>query len=119
MNKNIIITTTKVGLVGGMLAAALTGCCLLGSKNDGCKKCCCGDGNCGKTSCCCKGGDRQAKPCGGRKTSGVNTSMTLGIGTDGISVGTDANVGSHGASASANVGGGSNGMSAGVGGGIN
>ena len=50
---------------------------------------------------------------------GVNTSMTVGVGTDGIRVGSDSNVGSHGASANANVGAGANGMSAGAGGGVN
>ena len=89
MNK--LIAMTKVALVGGLLASGATGCCLFGNdrscdKTPADKTCCC-------TSCRCKPGCE-------KKTTGVNTSMTLGVGTDGISVGHESNVGSHGASAS-------------------
>ena len=63
MNK-IITKSVKVAVVAGTLAATLTGCCMFGSDD-----------------CCCK------KACCGKKTSGVNTSMTIGVGTDGIRVG--------------------------------
>lgn len=84
MNK--LITLTKIGLIGSLAAAALTGCSLFG--ND---RCC--DKPCRDAACC-------QKACPERKTSGVNTSMTLGVGTDGISVGSESNVGSHGLSGS-------------------
>lgn len=83
MNK--LITFTKVALVVSLLASSLTGCCLFG--NDGCCK-----KDCEKTCCCTPGS--------GKKTSGINTSMTLGVGTDGLSVGSESNIGSHGASGS-------------------
>ena len=86
MNK-IITKSVKVALTAGALAAALTGCCLFGSKDC-----------CGKKDCCCK------DKCCGKKTSGINTSMTVGVGTDGIRAGGDANVGSHGISAGAGGG---------------
>ena len=92
MNK-IITKSVKIALTAGALAAALTGCCMFGSKD-----------------CCCK------EKCCGKKT-GVNTSMTVGIGTDGIRVGSDSNVG--GASANANAGVSANGVTAGAGGGVN
>ena len=98
MNK-IITKSVKVAVTAGALAAALTGCCLFGSKD------CCKDPCCKKA--CCAG------------KTGVNTSMTVGVGTDGIRVGSDSNVGSHGASANANVGAGANGVTAGAGGGGN
>ena len=104
MNK-IITNAVKVAITAGMLATALTGCCLFGS-ND-----CCGKKDCCRTS---SGGEK----CGGRKTSGVNASMTVGVGTDGIRVGGDSNVGSHGASANANAGVGANGVTAGAGGAV-
>ena len=44
MNKKIITQSVKVALTAGALAAALTGCCLFGSKD------CCS----GKKDCCCK-----------------------------------------------------------------
>ena len=93
---NIIKQTVKVGLTAGALATALTGCCLFGSGDCCDKKACC----CDKTpcACCCP------EKCHGRKTSGVNTSMTVGVGTDGIRMGGDANVGSHGVSAGAGGG---------------
>ena len=100
MNKKIITQSVKVALTAGALAAALTGCCMFGSKD------CCKDP-------CCK------KECCGKKTSGVNTSMTVGVGTDGIRVGSDSNVGSRSMSANANVGAGANGVTAGAGGGVN
>ena len=93
MNK-IITKSVKVAVVAGTLAATLTGCCMFGSDD-----------------CCCK------KACCGKKTSGVNTSMTVGVGTDGIRVGSDSNVGSASANANANVG--ANGVTAGAGGGVN
>ena len=93
MNK-IITKSVKVAVVAGTLAATLTGCCMFGS-ND----------------CCCK------KACCGKKTSGVNTSMTVGVGTDGVRVGSDSNVG--GVSANANAGVGTKGVTAGAGGDVN
>ena len=106
MNK-IITQSVKVALTAGALAAALTGCCMFGS-DDCCgkKDCCCKE----PCKCCCK------ETCCGKKTSGVNTSMTVGVGTDGIRVGSDSNVG--GASANANAGFGANGVKAGAGGGV-
>ena len=91
MNK-IITKSVKVAVTAGALAAALTGCCLFGSK-EGCDK---KDCRC-KDSCVCGCKEKSH----GRKTSGVNTSMTVGVGTDGIHAGGDANVGSHGISAGA------------------
>lgn len=79
MNK--LIGMTKVALIGCTLASATTGCCLFGN-NSCCDKPCC-----------------EQKSCP-RKTHGVNTSMTLSAGTDGISVGSESNLGSHGASGS-------------------
>ena len=93
MNK-IITKSVKVAVVAGTLAATLTGCCMFGSDD-----------------CCCE------KKCCGKRTSGVNTSMTVGVGTDGIRVGSDSNVGGASASANANVG--ANGATAGAGGGVN
>ena len=101
MNK-IITKSVKVAVTAGALAAALTGCCMFGS-----------DDCCGKKDCCVK------SECDGMKKHGVNTSMTLGVGTDGIRVGSESNVGNHGASANANVGVAESGMTAGAGGGIN
>ena len=108
MNK-IITQSVKVALTAGALAAALTGCCLLGSEDCRCKKDCRGKDPC---ACCCK------ERCCGRKTSGINTSMTVGVGTDGIRVGSDSNVGNHSASLHANADAGANGMTAGAGGGV-
>ena len=96
MNK-IIMKSVKVAVVAGALAASLTGCCMFGSKD-----------------CCCK---EPCKCCCGKKASGVNTSMTVGVGTDGIRVGSDSNVGSASANANANVG--ANGVTGGAGGGVN
>ena len=90
MNKKIITQTVKVALTAGALAAALSGCCLFGSGD-----CCCGKTPC---ACCCK------ETCHGKKTHGMNTSMAVGVGTDGIHMGGDANVGSHGVSAGAGGG---------------
>ena len=45
MNK-IITQSVKVALTAGALAAALTGCCMFGSKD-----CCCGKNNCCKSEC--------------------------------------------------------------------
>lgn len=98
MNKKVV-KLVKFAVTAGALAAALTGCCMFGSKD-----CCCKDSSCGE-KCCVK------------KTSGVNTSMTLGVGTDGVRVGSDSNVGCHGASAHADTAVGANGMAAGAGGG--
>ena len=94
MNK-IIIQSVKVALTAGALAAALTGCCMFGS-DDCCgkKECCCKE----SCTCCCK------EKCHGKKTRGMNTSMTVGVGTDGIHAGGDANVGSHGVSVGAGGG---------------
>ena len=89
MNK-IITKSVKVALTAGALAAALTGCCRFGS-----------DDCCGKKDCCCK---EPCTCCCGKKTHGMNTSMTVGVGTDGIHAGGDANVGSHGVSAGAGGG---------------
>ena len=100
MNK-IITKSVKVAVVAGTLAATLTGCCMFGS-DDCCKEPC---------KCCCE------KACCGKKTSGVNTSMTVGVGTDGVRVGSDSNVGGVSANANANVG--ANGVTAGAGGGVN
>ena len=88
MNK-IITQSVKVALTAGALAAALTGCCMFGSDD------CCGKEPC---KCCCE------KKCCGKKTHGMNTSMTVGVGTDGIHAGGDANIGSHGVSAGAGGG---------------
>ena len=106
MNKKIITKPVKVALTAGALAAALTGCCLFGSRDC-----------CGKKECCCKEPCkcRCEKRCCGKKTSGINTSMTVGVGTDGIRVGSDSNVG--GASANANAG--AHGVTAGARGDVN
>lgn len=69
-----LLTMTKLALVGCSLASGATGCCLFGN-ND----------TCGKKDCC-------------EQKSGANTSMTISAGTDGVSVGGEANLGSHGAS---------------------
>ena len=103
MNK-IITKSVKVAVTAGALAAALAGGCMFGSDD------CCGKKPC---KCCCK------TECCGKKTRGVNTSMSVGVGTDGIRVNSDSNVGSHGASANASVGAGASGMTAGAGGGVN
>ena len=95
MNKKIITKSVKVALTAGALAAALTGCCLFGSGDCCGKKACCCKEPC---KCCCE------KKCCGKKTHGMNTSMTVGVGTDGIHAGGDANLGSHGISAGAGGG---------------
>ena len=82
MNK--LIGMTKVALIGCALTSATTGCCLFGNDS------CCETKSCDKAN-------GQACP---RKTKGVNTSVTLGVGTDGLSVGSESNLGSHGASGS-------------------
>ena len=95
MNKKITTQSVKVAVTAGALAVALTGCCMFGS-DDCCgkKECCCKE----SCACCCK------EKCHGKKTSGINTSMTVGVGTDGIHAGGDANVGSHGIRAGAGGG---------------
>jgi len=91
MNK-IVTQAMKVTLAAGALAAALAGCCMFGSDKACCKdRCGCA---CRETACC-------EKKCDGQKSHGVNTSMTVGVGTDGIHAGGAANVGSHGVSANA------------------
>ena len=82
---NTLITVTKIGLIGTLLAVTATGCCLFGNDSS-CDKACC-------DKACCENAARPAK-----KTSGINTSMTLGVGTDGLSIGSESNVGSHGLS---------------------
>lgn len=82
---NRLITLTKAALVGSLLASGLTGCGLFGNGDGCCRR------DCEKT--CCKPGCE-------KKTSGINTSMTLGVGTDGLSVGSESNIGSHGVSGS-------------------
>jgi len=89
MNK-VIKRVAKIAAVGGALAAALTGCCMFGSDKGCCDKSC---GSCCKTSCCGETG------CG-QKSHGVNASTSVGIGTDGVRVGGEANVGGHGVSGS-------------------
>ena len=106
MNK-IITKTVKVALTAGALSAALTGCCLFGSKDC-----------CRKAGCCCAAAECCKSECDGAKKNGVNASMTIGVGTDGVRVGGDSNVGNHAASAHANAGAGSSGMTAGAGGGV-
>lgn len=71
-----LLGMTKVALIGCTLATGATGCCLW--SNDSCDD---------KT--CCE-----------KKTRGMNTSMTVGVGTDGMSVSSESNLGSHGASGS-------------------
>ena len=82
MNK-IITKSVKVALTAGVLAAALTGCCMFGS-----------DDCCGKKDCCCKEPCKCCceKKCCGKKTHGMNTSMTVGVGTDGIHAGAGGDV---------------------------
>ncbi len=107
MNK-LIIKSVKVALTAGALAAALTGCCLFGKRD-----CCCkGPENCCCTEKCCK------EKCHEPKTHGMNTSMTLGVGTDGIRVGSDSNAGNHKASMHMNADAGKHGMTADAGGGV-
>jgi len=78
----------------GALAVALTGCCMFGSK-DCCRKSCCGkEKDCCTTECC------ETKSCCEQKSHGMNTSMTVGLGTDGVHAGGSANVGNHGMSGS-------------------
>ena len=110
MNKKVITQAVKVALTAGALTAALTGCCMFGSDKDCCGKC--------GAACCCAAKDCCKSECDGMKKHGVNTSMTLGIGTDGIRAGGDANVGSHGASMHANADADMSGMKAGAGGGV-
>jgi len=82
MKKAIMIHVVKMTLAAGALAAVLAGCCCS-------KDCCC-------TAKCC-----ETEPCCGQKSSGMNTSMTVGLGTDGVHAGGAANVGSHGVSGGA------------------
>ena len=91
MNEKIM-KSVKVVAVASALAAVLTGCCLW-SDDCGCK----GEKRCCKEQCC-------ESACCGKKTHGMNTSMTVGVGTDGIHAGGAANVGSHGVSAGAGGG---------------
>ena len=84
---NRLITLTKAALVGSLLASGLAGCGIFSNGDDCCKR------DCEKTCC-------GNKPDCTKKTSGINTSMTLGVGTDGLSVGSESNVGSHGVSGS-------------------
>ena len=108
MNK-IITKSVKVAVTAGALAAALTGCCMFGSD----KECCCP-----AKGCCCPVKECCKSECDGMKKHGINTSMTLGVGTDGISIGSDSNVGKHGASMNANADVGTGGVNAGAGGGL-
>ena len=108
MNK-VMIKSVKVAVTAGALAAALTGCCMFGSDKDCCDRKCC--------SCCCAKECCKSE-CDGMKKHGVNTSMTLGVGTDGIRIGSDSNVGKHGASMHANADAGMSGVNAGAGGGV-
>lgn len=89
MNK-VIKNTVKVALTAAALAAALTGCHMFGARK-GCN-CSCNGANC---SCHCADAGR----C--EKSRGANASMTLGVGTDGVHAGGDANLGNHGVSAGA------------------
>ena len=107
MNK-VINQTIKWGLAAGALTVALTGCCLTKSDKNCCGTCC------QSSSECCT-----SKPCDGKKTSGMNTSMTLGIGTDGVSVGSTSNAGRHNMSANAGISTEGGKLSAEVGGGMN
>jgi len=90
MKKAIIIHVAKMTLAAGAFAAALVGCCW--SKDCCGKKCCCERDACSQRACC------TAKPCGEQKSHGMNTSMTVGLGTDGVHAGGNANVGDHGVS---------------------
>jgi len=92
MKKAIIIHVAKMTLAAGAFAAALTGCCMFGSKGCCQQKSCCGKDMCCKSPCC------ESKSCCEAKSSGMNTSMTVGLGTDGVHAGGNANVGSHGVS---------------------
>ena len=105
----MITKSVKIAVVVSALASTLTGCCLLGSNSNCCE-------NCGKSCCCCSD-NGHAKPDGAKKR-GAGVSMTLGIGTDGIRAGGDANVGSHGASVNANAGLDKSGVNAGADAGI-
>jgi len=87
MNKIMIMESLKIAVAAGALAVALTGCCLFCSDKD----------SCCERRCCCE------KKCCEQKKSGMNTSMNVGVGTDGVGVGGAANAGSHGVSG--NVGG--------------
>ena len=82
MNK-IITRSVKVALTAGALAAALTGCCMFGSGDCCGKKDCCRKEPC---KCSCE------RKCDGKKTHGMNTSMTVGVGTDGIHAGAGGGV---------------------------
>lgn len=96
MKLMVIGEVIKAGLAGGLLACALTGCCLFGSK----RECCASDAGCAT------------------KKSGVNTSLTLGVGTDGIKVGSSSNVGAHEMSAGVGASVDGDGLEAGVNGGV-
>ena len=96
MNKTIT-KIIKLTATAAAVATALTGCCLFGNGN---KDCCCNSsrdccGTCGKPPCEC----RCTPKCCGHKTHGMNASVTLGAGTDGITVDTATNAGAHGTNA--------------------
>ena len=129
MNKQVVVTTVKVALTAGLLATALAGCCCWRTDD----KCA------GSKEGCCAPVQECQKP-----KRGANASLTLGLGTDGVRMGSDANlgnhtmsangganagctgvsvdgdaaVGQHGVSANANAGKTANGLKAGAGGGV-
>jgi len=72
MNK-IATRAIKITLTAGALAAALAGCCWC--KSDRCCGTCCDKG------ACCE------KSCNGQKSHGMNASLSLGAGTDGVHAG--------------------------------
>ena len=77
MNK-MMTTAIKVTLTVGALAAALAGCCW-GKSGTCCCKCCDKEPCCEK-SCC-------DTPDGGKKSHGMDASVTLGAGTGGVHAG--------------------------------
>ena len=84
-----IIRTVATAVV---ITAILPGCCLFGCKEECCNK--------DKACCANRAAENCAQDCPKPKTSGANASVTLGVGTGGVSAGGAANLGSHGASGS-------------------
>ena len=96
MNKQVVVTTVKVALTAGLLATALAGCCCWRTDD----KCA------GSKEGCCAPVQECQKP-----KRGANASLTLGLGTDGVRMGSDANLGNHTMSANGGANAGCTGVS--------
>ena len=92
---NRLITLTKAALVSSLLASGLAGCGIFSNGDDCCKRDC----NLRHYEALRKSEAPLRRVLAGLGATD-HASMTLGVGTDGLSVGSESNVGSHGVSGS-------------------